>query len=157
LRIFSPAQVAAGLGDRLRLLTGGPRTAPPHQRTLRASIAWSHDLLEADERVVFRRLAVFGGSFDLAAADAVCADRDVLETVAAVVDKSLLAGADGRFRMLPVVREFAQEQLRAAGEFDATADRQLAWCSTLADTGTRQTLLDDVPNLRAALDHAVQA
>src|SRR5204862_4778005 len=70
-RVLPPAQIAAGLRDRFRVLSGGSRTAVPRQQTLRASIDWSHELLTEPDRILFRRLAAFVGSFDLSAAEAV--------------------------------------------------------------------------------------
>ncbi len=129
LRFLAPREVLTGLKSRLRLLAHGPRDLPPHQRALRAAIDWSHDLLTADERLVFRRLAVFTGGCTIEAATAVC-DRAaglspptlaapvVLE---ALVDKSLVreggTGPDGvRFAMLDSLREYATERLAASGE-----------------------------------------
>lgn len=136
--------------DRLQLLNQGTRTAAPRQRTLRAALAWSHDLLDESQRRVLRRLAVFRGGFALAQAQAVCSDGTlnrwaVLDAVQALVDKSLLsAPADGavaaaaaafvapspvaplRLHMLESVRAFANEQLVLAGESDRIAARHAA-------------------------------
>lgn len=119
--------VRARLGERLRLLAGGTRTAPARQQTLRAALEWSHALLSPVERVTLRRLGVFAGSFALDSAQAVVADDaidrwDVLDHLAALVDKSLVQ-ADGRepprYRLLESTRAFALEQLDAAGETEA--------------------------------------
>jgi len=126
----------AGLDDRLRLLTSGP--AGRH-RSLRAVIDWSHDLLDADERVVFRRLGCFAGAFDLAAAAEVAGDGDVAATsdvVGRLVDKSLLIrmpdGAGSRWRMLDTVHAYAHEQLALSGEADAIRGAHLRWAATTA-------------------------
>jgi predicted ATPase/class 3 adenylate cyclase len=113
-KLLSPRAILTRLDRALPFLTGGLRDAPERQRTLSATIAWSHDLLEADERLAFRRLAVFRGGFDLDAAEAV-ANAD-LDAVAALVDQSLLKAVEDRFLMLETIREFAAEQLRQAGE-----------------------------------------
>lgn len=132
VRLLSPAQIAAGLDDRFRLLGGGARTALPRQQTLTASVAWSHDLLTEEERVVFRRLSVFAAGFDLDAAEAVAgADGvdpwTVLDVVAALVDKSLVGtedrGAATRYRLLETLRAFAADRLAEAGETDGAFER----------------------------------
>jgi predicted ATPase/DNA-binding CsgD family transcriptional regulator len=127
--------LASRLERRLDVLTRGRRTAPSRQQTLRATLDWSHELLEADERVLFRRLAVFPGSFSLAAVEAVCGGADldrshVLPVIAELVSKSLVsrageARADARYRMLDTVREYALEQLVAAGEENALREAHL--------------------------------
>jgi predicted ATPase/DNA-binding SARP family transcriptional activator len=122
LRAQSPAQVAARLDDRFRLLTGGSRTALPRHRTLRAVVAWSWELLTDDERRLAERLAVFPSTVTPESAAGVGSGAaDVLD---ALVDKSLLqVVGDGRFRMLETIREFALERLAGAG---AVADAQRA-------------------------------
>jgi predicted ATPase/DNA-binding CsgD family transcriptional regulator len=129
LRVFSPAEIAAGLHDRFRLLTGGSRTAVRRQQTLRASVDWSHALLTEPERALFRRLAAFSGGFDLAAARAVGAGEgleayQVLDQLALLVDKSLVAADESdsqgatRYRLLETVRQYAAEKLGESGEAD---------------------------------------
>jgi predicted ATPase/DNA-binding SARP family transcriptional activator len=132
LRLLEPEALLARLERRLPLLSGGRRDAPERQRTLRAAIAWSHDLLDAEQRQLFSRVSVFAGPFTVAAAEEVCdADLDALE---ALVEASLLervaddgaaesadatpatVAAHGRLRMLETIREFAAEQLEASGE-----------------------------------------
>jgi predicted ATPase/class 3 adenylate cyclase len=109
-RILTPAQLQERLEQSLPLLSGGARDAPERQRTLRATIDWSYDLLDDEERQLFRRLAVFAGSFDLEAAEEVCeADLDIL---ASLVEKSLLRQtAEGRFFFLATICEYAAERL----------------------------------------------
>jgi predicted ATPase len=111
-RVLTPQQILDRLGQRLDLLKGS-RDADPRQRTLRATIEWSHGLLSDDEQALFARLAVFAGSCTLDAAEDVCgADLDVIQSL---VDKSLLRHTHHRFWMLETIREFATERLEAAG------------------------------------------
>jgi predicted ATPase/class 3 adenylate cyclase len=125
VRTLNVKQIALRLKDRFRLLTGGDPTALPRQRTLRAMIDWSHDLLPYEERALFRRLAVFAGGWTLEAAEAVCSDEavrsdDVLELLSRLVEKSLVeVDSRGRYRMLETVREYAAERLTEA---DADAE-----------------------------------
>jgi predicted ATPase/class 3 adenylate cyclase/DNA-binding CsgD family transcriptional regulator len=125
VRALSPAEIAAALGERFRILTGGSRTALPRQQTLKASVDWSHDLLTEPERVAFRRLAVFAGGFELDAARSVCAGdgiepHQVVDVLSLLVDKSLVvADAEGgrtRYRLLETIRLYAAERLAEAGE-----------------------------------------
>ncbi|WP_246219802.1 AfsR/SARP family transcriptional regulator [Phytoactinopolyspora halotolerans] len=140
----------AGLDDRLRLLVGGHVGTGRH-RSLRAVLDWSHGLLDADEQDLFRRLSIFAGTFDLAAAAAVLGDSGsaapvglsvVADLVGRLTDKHLLVHQrtpiGSRWRMLDVVRSYAREQLAANGE-EATAQAQhLAWASTAAERLTRR-------------------
>ncbi|WP_460808635.1 ATP-binding protein [Micromonospora zhanjiangensis] len=115
LRTLSPRQVAAGLDDRFRLLTGGSRTALPRHRTLRAVVDWSWGLLTGDERRLAERLAVFPSSITADSAAGAGGD-DAAALLDALVDKSLLqVVGDGRFRMLETIREYGLERLAAAG------------------------------------------
>ena len=131
------AGLRSGLDDRLRLLAGG-RGYDARHRSLRAVIAWSHEMLDDDERAVFRRLSVFVGGFDLAAASAIASDGDaaaLADLVGRLADKSLLASANGqggRWRMLETVRAYALEQLAASGEEAATGERHLRWAAETA-------------------------
>lgn len=176
VRVLSPDQIAAGLGDRFRLLTGGARTAMPRQQTLRASVDWSHELLTADERVLFRRLAAFVGGWTLDAVEQVCGDDRldtyaILDLLTSLVDKSLVIADEGRaavrYRMLETVREYALDLLGDSGERDGLSDRHLDFYLALAEraapeleaTGQREWLdvLDaDAANLAAAIDRAAQ-
>jgi predicted ATPase/class 3 adenylate cyclase len=115
VKVLTPAQILDRLGRSLDLLTSGAHDAPERQRTLRGTVEWSHRLLTADEQRLFARLAVFAGSFDLEAAEAVCsAELDVLQSL---VDKSLLRhGEFGRFFMLATIKEFALENLRGLSD-----------------------------------------
>jgi non-specific serine/threonine protein kinase len=131
--MMSVDDILARLEDRFRLLTGGSRTALPRHQTLRAALDWGHQLLNDDERTLFRRLSVFSGPFELAAAEAVGATADlptetVLGHLSGLVDKSLVVAAAGpgdrtRCRMLETVRQYAAERLLDAGEGDETRRR----------------------------------
>lgn len=132
VRTLSLAEISAGLDDKIRLLTGGARTAVPRQQTLRASLEWSHGLLTDTERVLFRRLGVFVGGFDLQAAQAVAAfgdvhPRDVLGDLSQLVDKSLVVADSSngrtRYRRFEGVGQLALEKLREAGEADIARAR----------------------------------
>ena len=132
VRALSPTEILDSLRDQFRLLTGGARTAVRRQQTLRASVDWSHDLLSEPEQVLFRRLAVFFGGFDLDAAQAVAGDADVeryqvLDQLTLLVDKSLVVAEDTRhgtrYRLLETVRQYAQEKLREAREGDDVRTR----------------------------------
>ena len=136
-------RIAAGLDDRFRLLTGGSRTATPCQRTLEASVEWSHQLLDDTERAVLRRLAVFAGGFTLEAAEAVCADVEVdahavLDTLTRLVDKSLIQAdahlEDVRYRLLETIRQFALDRLVVSGDADATRQRHLEHFLAVAES-----------------------
>ncbi len=128
-KLFAPQALLSRLRNRLKLLVGGAQDLPLRQQTLRGTIAWSYDLLGQDEKALFRRLAVFVGGCTLEAAEAVCTAQgdlliDVLEAVAALVDKSLLrqeTEIDGqpRLLMLETIREYALERLAASGEAEA--------------------------------------
>ena len=121
LKVLSPAQILERLEQRLPLLTGGARDAPERQRTLRATIEWSYDLLTDDEKLVFARLSIFRGGCTLEAAEEVTgADLDALQSL---VDKSLLRHSRERFWMLETIREYAAERLEQ--QQDAEALRRL--------------------------------
>jgi predicted ATPase len=122
-RLLSPEGILARLTHRLQLLTGGPVDLPERQQTLRATLDWDYDLLEAEEQEVFRKLAVFSGGFTLGAAERVLGpETDVFEVVDSLTSKSLLmqdeADGETRFSMLRTLREYAHEKLEAAGEGD---------------------------------------
>jgi predicted ATPase len=132
VRALSLAEILDSLHDRFRLLTGGARTAVRRQQTLRASVDWSHALLTEPERVVFHRLAVFLGGFDLDAAGAVAGGapvqrHQVLDLLTLLIDKSLVVventGGPTRYRLMETVRQYAQEKLGESGEADHVRDR----------------------------------
>jgi predicted ATPase/DNA-binding SARP family transcriptional activator len=138
---LAPAELAARLDDALGTLAARIRGVPDRQATLAATLDWSHDLLEDDERAVFRRLSVFAGGCTLEAAEDVCADR-LGEPVAAVlsrlVDKSLvaadLAGEQARFRLLEVIRQYAAGHLALAGELADRRHRHALWYAARAES-----------------------
>ena len=145
LRTVTAAELFEGLSDRFAMLSRGPRTVDDRQRSLRAVVDWSHDLLEPIDRMVFRRLAAFVGGCDAAAATVVCAGgsvggglatgTDVETALERLVDKSLVIAAPGpsgmRFRLLETLRAYAREQLHEAGELDTTLVRHAQY---FADT-----------------------
>ena len=141
VRALSLTEIVDGLHDRFRLLTGGARTAVRRQQTLRASVDWSHALLTEPERVLFRRLAVFLGGFDLDAAQAVAGGGDVeryqvLDQLTLLVDKSLVvadnASGRTRYRLLETVRQYALEKLAESGEADAVRARHRDYYTAMA-------------------------
>ncbi|MGH3417431.1 MAG: ATP-binding protein, partial [Actinocrinis sp.] len=133
VRVMSVAEIARRLDDRFALLRGAARDAPERHRTLRAVIDWSWNLLEADGQAAMRALSVFPGGFTADAAQHLLGadDVDALETLAQLVDQSLLQAADTgsgtRFRMLETVREFSAARRREAGEGEDVVGRFLAW------------------------------
>jgi DNA-binding CsgD family transcriptional regulator/tetratricopeptide (TPR) repeat protein len=147
LPVLSPEQIDARLGDRLGLLTRGGRTRPARQQTLRASVEWSYELCSQAERLLWARLSVFVGGFELDAVEGICADHrlaaeEVLELLASLVGKSVLIAAYGkgvaRYRMSEPLREFGQERLQSSGEYTALRRRHRDWHEQLArraDTG----------------------
>nr|WP_277349691.1 BTAD domain-containing putative transcriptional regulator [Planosporangium thailandense] len=168
LRTLPLAELAGGLSDRFRLLTGGNRTALPRHRTLRAVIAWSWDLLGADERALAERVSVLPAGVTPRSAAAVCAGTGIAadrvpELLAALVDRSLLqlAGEGPRYRMLETLREYGVERLAERGEL--TAVRELAArhvAALVAETDPLLRTADQLPALRllrAEYDNALAA
>ena len=133
LRSVSVTELARGLRERLSLLGDGPRDAPARQRTLETAIAWSYDLLAPADQRALRRLAVFPGTFDAAAAEAVVGE-EVLPVLARLVDASLVAADPPRYRLLMTVRTFARERLREVGEEEETRRRHRDAFLTLAES-----------------------
>ena len=164
--------LAARLDDRFHLLTGGRRTALPRHQTLRATLDWSYELLTGPERVILRRLAVFAGPFDLAAAAALMLGSellgpDITETLSGLFAKSLVVtefdGGAARYRLLDTIRAYGFERLAEAGERAPTAERHAKYYCDLferaegeAPTRPISEWLDDygwqLDNLRGALD-----
>jgi predicted ATPase len=141
VRALSLGEILDSLHDRFRLLTGGGRTAVRRQQTLRASVDWSHALLTQPERVLFRRLAVFLGGFDLAAAQAVAGHDEVerfqvVDLLTLLVDKSLVVaehtGGATRYRLLDTVRQYALEKLGESGEADSVRSRHRDYYTAMA-------------------------
>ena len=143
VRALSVEQIAARLADRFGLLTTGHRTAPPRHRTLRATIDWSHDLLTTPEQMLLRRLSVFAG-WSLEMAEQVCSDeeipaRDILDLLAALVDKSLVVPepevlGQARYRLLDTIREYAAARLADAGESAVFQGRLRDYTVEVAET-----------------------
>lgn len=166
-RVLSPEQIADRLDDVFAVLGRGARTVPERQRTLRAAIEWSDDLLDKDERRMFHRLSVFEGRFALEAAEGVCASDElpveqVVDLLDGLVQRSLIALAPdaggSRYRLLTVVRSFATERLHASGEQDALRDRHLAWFAARTRSlagdlkaAALEALEADLDDMRAAL------
>jgi predicted ATPase/DNA-binding SARP family transcriptional activator len=179
LRTMAPEQVAARLGDRFQLLTGGSRTAVPRHQTLRAVVDWSWDLLDDAERALWRRFSVFTGGATLEAAEQVCSgaglpavldSRQVLDLLTALADKSLLTVQHDppRFRMLEIIRAYGQERLAEAGESDELREAHARYFTRLAEASRDHLLaaeqLDwlrrlaaDQDNLHAAVRQAIAA
>jgi predicted ATPase/class 3 adenylate cyclase len=175
VKLFPPQTLLARLSSRLQLLTAGPRDLPARQQTIRNTIDWSYQLLEAGQQRLFARLGVFVGGCTLHAVEAICAaegelEADVLDGLTALVDHSLVRqdeGLDGepRFVMLETIREYAAERLVASGEREATRSRQAAYYLTLVDTARSgmggsqykhwmDRLEQEYDNLRGVLDWA---
>ncbi|MBW4818410.1 protein kinase domain-containing protein [Rhodococcus qingshengii] len=170
LRAISIDQIHDKLSDRYRLLSRGRRRAPARQQSLRLCIDWSHDLCTPQERTLWSRLSVFAGSFELDAAEAICADGDdvqnVLDIIASLVDKSILVreedGLTVRYRMLDTLRDYGREQLSATEELMTLRRRHSDWYRQLAREAEAEWIsanqltwilrLDrEHPNLRDAL------
>jgi predicted ATPase/DNA-binding SARP family transcriptional activator len=178
VRALSLEQISARLEDSLKLLRGDSRSAPQRQRTLRATLEWSHELLSAEERVLLRRHSVFVGGWTLEAAEeAVGAsdgiqEEEVLELLSKLVDKSLVvaevrAGEVRRYRLLETVRQYAQERLEESGEAETFRRRHAEFFLALAEeaepglVGAQQQewaerLEEEHDNLRAALSWSLE-
>ncbi|MGH1548397.1 DUF4062 domain-containing protein [Leifsonia poae] len=176
IRVLPPAELARRLDRRLPLLVGGARDLPERQRTLRATIDWSVQLLDPPVRVALSRLGVFEGGFSLEAAESVVAatagsgadDADTLSCLANLVDNSLVRQHDDvdtpRFSLLATVREYALEQLEQEGALARTRDAHAAYYLALGDRADPELegagqhawvmrLAEDTGNLRAAVRH----
>ncbi len=182
MRILSSAQLAERLDDIFALLIGGARSAPPRHQALRATLDWSHDLLDAEERAAFRRLAVFAGGFTLEAAERVAAGGDLkpasmLELLTRLADKSLLrvehARGDSRYHLLVTIRDYARDRLAEASEGDAVRRAHLAYFTELVEAAAVRIEGDEaggngleleldrldaeLPNLRKAFEFAAES
>jgi predicted ATPase len=131
LKALSPGQILERLEQRLPLLTGGARDTPERQRTLRATIEWSYELLTSEEQRLFARLGVFVGGCTLEAAEAVC-DAD-LDTLQSLVEKSLLRFTNERYWMLETIREYALDRLDASSATEDAAGRHARWYRDLSE------------------------
>jgi len=175
LRILSLREIEQRLDHQLDLLATSSRAPVDRHATMRATIDWSHQLLEKDERVLFRRLAAFAGGFTLDAAERVGADplvdpadgpAAVLDTLARLVDRSMLvadtAGPSSRFRMLETIHEYAADQLAESGEGEAARARHAAWYRELIESAPQfggddhalwmHRIGTELDNFRAAMD-----
>ncbi|MGH8169890.1 MAG: ATP-binding protein, partial [Steroidobacteraceae bacterium] len=172
-RILSPGAILERLRSRLQLLTGGAVDLPERQQTLRNTIDWSHDLLNAGEQKLLRRFSVFAGGATLEAVEAVCntvSDFEIpsIDGLSSLVEKNLVQRADRldaetRFTMLETIREYALERLLASGEGSTVRRAHAAYCLVLAEEGNpeldpaqRATWLArcdlEIDNFRSALD-----
>jgi predicted ATPase/class 3 adenylate cyclase len=161
-KTLNAGQILERIDRRLPLLTGGARDLPERQRTLRATIEWSYELLTQAEQLLFARLAVFSGGSTLEAAEEVAAaDLDALQSL---IDKSLVRHTDDRFWMLETIREYATERFNDQADEAAIRDRHLDYYRALAERAYEHvTLASEFPllepehdNLRVALDWAVE-
>jgi predicted ATPase/DNA-binding SARP family transcriptional activator len=172
IKVLSPEAMLARMERRLPLLTGGPRDLPARQQTLRDTIAWSYDLLNEAEQRLFRRLGVFVGGFTIEAAEGAIRDWRLetdlqspvagLDSLASLVDKSLLTSNEPRFTMLETIREFALERLVESGEmeevrrgyalfFVETAEESVSKILGAEQKQWLERLAAEHDNLRAAL------
>jgi predicted ATPase/class 3 adenylate cyclase len=169
IRVLTPQAMLGRLGDRLGLLSAGARDLPARQQTLRGAIAWSHDMLEENDRELFARLSVFVGGAGLDEIESVCSGEggDTLDGLTSLTEQSLVREAEGvegeaRFTMLETIREFAIEQAKERGQWDALRERHAGTFAALAHEASGQVMgkgsrasLDRLDlehdNLRAAL------
>ena len=176
MRTLSVAEINVRLRDRFKLLTGGGRVLLERQQTLRALVDWSYDLLQEHERVLFDRLSVFAGGFDLPASEQVCgsdplAPDDVLDLLTSLVDKSLVmvdaSGDASRYRTLETIRDYARERLVQRGEALPAATRHCDHFLTMAKAARQgirgpeqaewtRRLEAELDNLRAGIALALQ-
>jgi hypothetical protein len=170
--VMAPAEILTGLEARLGVLGGGSRLSPARRKTMRATVEWSYELLDATEQRAFRSLSVFVGGFDADAAMAVAPGLDV-DAFARLVDKSVVVAGETprgrtRDRLLETVREYAHELLADHGELDAIRERHLRWFSVLAErtepdwppfvvADVLDERREDYENIRTALEWAAEA
>jgi predicted ATPase/class 3 adenylate cyclase len=167
-RVFDPRQIAERLNDRFKLLSTTDTSLLPRQQTLRAAVDWSHDLLSEEEKLLFRRLSVFPGSFSLEAAEAVCGfdQLDLVSVLAQLIEKSLVirdgSGRRTRYSLLETTRDYAREKAQELGETDPMRDRLWEWAAELVkdDSVPDAEQLDLIEvehdNLRAALGWGIK-
>ncbi|HET9656986.1 MAG TPA: hypothetical protein VFP72_16665, partial [Kineosporiaceae bacterium] len=168
IRLLAPEQMVGRMTRRLQLLSGGARDLPERQRSMRAALDWSAQLLDPAEARLFAQLSVFAGGWTVEAAEAVCdtGDEELLDVLARLVDKSLVvAPGSGRLSMLQTIRDYAAESLGAGLEAGPVRDRHAAYYAALAeelgprtrtspDATTRSRLDGEAANFAAALEHA---
>ncbi|MEV7004292.1 AAA family ATPase [Streptomyces sp. NPDC093982] len=175
LRMLSPGQVLERLDDRFRLLTGGGRDGLPRHRTLRTAVGWSHELCTPEERLLWARLSVFAGRFDLEAVEYVCGGQglhsdDILEVLSQLLAQSVVTREEtpvgGRYRMLDTIRVYGADWLAATGDAARLRRRhrdwylglttwcELEWFSPRQDEVAARVEAE-LPNLRRALDHCL--
>jgi non-specific serine/threonine protein kinase len=144
VKLLTVQQIAARLDDCFKLLATGGRTIVSRHQTLRAAIDWSYDLLSEQERLLFRRLAVFEGGFTLEATEGICAGRgiapdEILELLSHLVDKSLVVvsmqpqGREARYRLLETIRQYGRNKLLASGEAEIIRQQHAAYYLALAE------------------------
>lgn len=173
--LLSPAEIARRLADRFEILDAGPRDAPQRQRTLRDAVDWSYGLLDAAEQAFFKRLAVFAGCLDAAAAAAVAetSEDDALAMIARLAQRSLVnrqptVAGESRYRLLETLRIFGTELLSTDGELSGARDLHLEHFAEKTQrmddelAGANQaaafaTLLSDQDNLRAAMAWSLES
>ncbi|MEV7645157.1 AAA family ATPase [Streptomyces rubiginosohelvolus] len=177
LRALSVEQVLLRLDDRFRLLTGGRRGAPPRHQTLRTAIGWSHELCTPEQRLLWARLSVFAGQFDLEAAEYICGGADlpadaVLDVLDELIAQSVVEREDGpagaRYRLLDTVSEYGAQWLAAAGDAQRLRRRHRDWFLGLATWceldwfSPRQAEVaaridSELPNLRRAMECSMES
>jgi non-specific serine/threonine protein kinase len=178
VRVLSVSQIVDRLDDRLTLLASADQTVPARQRTLEAALDWSYDLLSERERLLFQRLSVFAGGFDLQAAETVCSGNglepeEILDLLSHLIDKSLVMverkeAQERRCRLLATVQQYANMHLEAAGDQALWRDRHLSWCLALAERArpsiwgaagqsSLARLDSEQDNLRTALQWSIES
>lgn len=175
IRAMTPREICERLSDAFKLLAGSSRSGIPRHQTLRATLEWSHQLLTADEKILFRRIAVFQGGFSLAEAETICgleplSSGSIVDLVEDLVDKSLVTAETTklktRFRMLETVREFASHQLEKEEEAESLrAIHAVTFCEEAASAALRLRSSEQASafdaldaerwNLSSAISHAI--
>ena len=154
VRTVPPGERAGRLDDAFRILTGGSRSAVPRHRTLREAIEWSYDLLSQRERILLQRLSMFAGDFSLQAAEQVGADgdlpaEDILDTLGALVDKSLVLMREeegtARFQLLETIRQYARGRLEESGGYHPVCSRHAMTYLELAEEAAPHLITRERP------------
>ncbi|WP_371792770.1 regulator [Streptomyces sp. NBC_01471] len=176
MRALSVDQLLARLDDRFRLLTGGGRGVLPRHRTLRTAIGWSHELCTPEQRLLWARLSVFPGQFDLEAAEYICGSAElpsdgILDELDELLAQSVLLREDTpagvRYRMLDTIRDYGAQWLAAAGDTERLRRRHRDWFVGLAtwceldwfsprQAGIAVRVDGELPNLRGALEFSLE-